>query len=487
MKPGRRAPLLIAALLIGQGAAAQVRTAPVVAPVPVGAVGVAGAAGVAATLKTSALPAASALALPGSVLPSPASALAPMARAAETEAALRASLNAPAAALAAPAAAAANEAKPSRRDERRQALLDGMQGSDAPRRAELEALRDATEWIPVRPGDAPASLARRAERPVDAAQFGARLNQMFDGAAPKPTAGTVSLETLEAAPAVQGGPAGPALLAEVRARARQGQRGQSYDAAKSYLFTDADSVVENGVRGVRDAYSGVFVPGRSGNGGDYAERGDQDGDGYNERHGMNVEHLWPQSYFSERLPMRSDLHHLMATFQHPNGMRGRLPFGEVPDGAVEYHNRAGARMGAGLFEPPDSAKGRVARAMLYFMARYGSEGVLPGNVVNHFWNARIETFLRWNRQFPPDAFERDRNGRVERFQGNRNPFVDDPSLADRIGVEGFRMQGGKGFTARAETGSGAQVSGRPAKKSSYRGGKQGRDRGSRRNHRRNRW
>ena len=47
------------------------------------------------------------------------------------------------------------------------------------------------------------------------------------------------------------------------------------------------------------------------------------------------------------------------------------------------------------------------------------------------------------------------------------------------------MQGGKGFTARAESGSGAQVSGRPAKKSSYQGGRS-KDRG-RRGHRRNRW
>ena len=47
--------------------------------------------------------------------------------------------------------------------------------------------------------------------------------------------------------------------------------------------------------------------------------------------------------------------------------------------------------------------------------------------------------LEWNRTFPPSNQERGRNALVERFQGNRNPFIDDPSLADRIGAEGFRL------------------------------------------------
>lgn len=478
MNGRRSASFFVAALLAVSPAFAQVRTAPVVVPVPGAAAGIA-VVGVAASLKPqSALPSAPVLSLPASVLPSPASALAPMVRAAQTETALRATLpsaaavavqaKAESASVLASPAGAANEAKAPNRDDRRKAVLDGI--------------AQATGWKIGKP-DAAATTLARAARPVDAAQIGARLNSLFDGSGLKPAAGTVSIESLDPAPAAQGSVAGPALLAEVRARTRQGHHGRSYDEAKSSLFTHADSIVVDGVRGVRDAYSGVFVPGSSGNGGDYRERGDQDGDGYNETKGMNVEHLWPQSYFSEKLPMRSDLHHLMATFQHPNGMRGRLPFDEVPDDKVEYHNNAGARMGGGLFEPPDSAKGRVARAMLYFMARYGDQGVLPGNVVNHFWNARIETFLRWNRQFPPTRFELERNSMVEKIQGNRNPFVDDPSLADRVGVEGFRMDGGRKAVARSSAeGSGSQVSGRSAPSQSERRSDRRNDKG-RRNHR----
>lgn len=465
--------LLFAALLAASPAVGQIRTAPVVVPTPGAAAGVA-VVGVAASLRPlSALPNAPTLGLPHSVLPSAASPLASLTQSARVEASLRAAVPSALPALSAPSEAV-NEARPGNRDERRQAVVSG--------------LMEATGWKAGKPDAANPLLARR-DRPVDAAQIGARLNALFDGTLAKPSAGTVSVEALDQAPPAKGSVAGPALLAEVRSRTRQGHRSISYDEAKSALFSKADSVVERGVRGVRDAYSGVFVPGTSDHGGDYEERGDADGDGYHETNGMNVEHLWPQSYFSEKLPMRGDLHHLMATFQHPNGMRGRLPFDEVPDNAVEYHNNAGARMGAGLFEPPDSAKGRVARSMLYFMARYGDQGVLPGNVVNHFWNARIQTLLRWNREFPPTEFERQRNSVVEKIQGNRNPFVDDPTLADRVGVEGFRMDGGRKSVARASSeAAGSQVQGRSERASDRRDDKGRRNsRHNRNNRNKRRW
>jgi len=54
-----------------------------------------------------------------------------------------------------------------------------------------------------------------------------------------------------------------------------------------------------------------------------------------------------------------------------------------------------------------------------------------------FWTDRIAMFLDWNRQDPPDAAERRRNDLIETFQGNRNPYIDDPSLAERVGEAVF--------------------------------------------------
>lgn len=237
------------------------------------------------------------------------------------------------------------------------------------------------------------------------------------------------------------GKEGPELLRALRHAANRGAKSLGYKEARRVIFSKADSEMVHGIRGVRGIYSQVFVPGKSGDGTKYKERGDQNGDGYVDNNGMNIEHTWPQSYFGKRSPMVSDLHHLFPTFEHPNSERSRLPFGMVSDRDVEYKTDAGARMGGGYFEPPDVVKGKVARAMLYFFARYYDRPILPRGVMNRFWNGRIETFLRWNRQFPPTPQEMRRNDVIEKEQGNRNPFIDDPSLADRLGAETLRMEG----------------------------------------------
>ena len=254
-----------------------------------------------------------------------------------------------------------------------------------------------------------------------------------------PVLGGVAFVRVKAAPAapVKAVPAtqglyGEPLLERVSDIAARGQTKHEYRDASQYLFSHADNHTLNGVRGVADAYSGLFIPGTSADGQDYTETGDKTHDGWSRAQRMNVEHVFPQSLFKQDLPMRSDLHHLMATFEHPNGMRGSYPFGVV-DGAPDYRNDAGAKRGDRRFEPPDFTKGRVARAMLYFYARYKNEPFFRTERVAAFWNDQVETMLDWNRRFPPTVEERTRNDQVEAFQGNRNPFVDDPGLAERIG------------------------------------------------------
>ncbi len=237
---------------------------------------------------------------------------------------------------------------------------------------------------------------------------------------------------------------GEELLASLHRRTKQGHRPLTYGEAKQRMFSRVDSVFAGGTRGVFASYSEIFVAGTSGRGSDYRERGDLNRDGFVDDRGMNAEHVWPQSFFKKRDPMRSDLNQLMPTFIHPNSVRGRLPFDEVDPGEADYRNSAGTRRGGGAFEPPDSAKGRVARVLLYFAVRYRGYNILPTVFVESFWNSRIELFLRWNREFPPDAAERRRNNEVEAAQGNRNPFVDEPGLADRIGARALRMRPSRG-------------------------------------------
>ncbi|MBU2530955.1 MAG: endonuclease [Elusimicrobia bacterium] len=208
-----------------------------------------------------------------------------------------------------------------------------------------------------------------------------------------------------------------------------------YTTSKSYMYSKADNITCNGRPGIITFYSLICANGASSNGADYNELSDGNGDGtYNDE--INVEHLWPQSAFNQSYPMRADLHHLRPTFTKPNNMRSNYPFAEVSD--WDYSTSVGSKRGDQEFEPTDSVKGDVARAMLYFVVRYYDRNIRGSMDYTDFWINRVEMFLKWNRQDPPDANERRRNDLVEAFQCNRNPFTDDYTLADKVGALVFK-------------------------------------------------
>ena len=156
--------------------------------------------------------------------------------------------------------------------------------------------------------------------------------------------------------------------------------------------------------------------------------------------GINAEHVWPQSMGARDEPLKSDLHHVFPAREQVNSSRQALPFGEVEDRRADAWYRADqsrsntptlrlgewAERGEGRWEPPESRKGDVARAALYVAALY------PDRADPAFFATMRDDLLDWNRRDPPDDAERARNDWVASAQGNANPFVLDPSLADRI-------------------------------------------------------
>ena len=229
---------------------------------------------------------------------------------------------------------------------------------------------------------------------------------------------------------------GEALLSYLREATAPAPRAQpSYKSSKAFMYSKADNTGCNGAPGIITAYSELCVNGSSSDGGSYRERGDENADGVAGDF-VNAEHVWPQSYFKSALPMVADLHHLMPTLSTPNGRRGNLKFARVSK--ATYSTSSGSKLGKEGFEPDDSVKGNVSRALFYFVTRYGDKNIRQGMDYTSFWANNVPMLLEWNRQDPPDANERRRNDLVEGFQGNRNPFVDDPELADRIGGEVFK-------------------------------------------------
>ncbi|MBX3017355.1 MAG: endonuclease [Bdellovibrionaceae bacterium] len=143
---------------------------------------------------------------------------------------------------------------------------------------------------------------------------------------------------------------------------------------------------------------------------------------------INTEHTWPQSRFggSGRDMQKSDLHHLFPSDSELNSNRGNHPFGEVKSNSQTLkctQSRAGSNVdGDFVFEPPVEHRGNVARALFYFAVRYGMS-----------IDATQEATLRkWHVADPVDADETDRNDAIEKVQGNRNPFIDQPELVNQI-------------------------------------------------------
>ncbi len=99
------------------------------------------------------------------------------------------------------------------------------------------------------------------------------------------------------------------------------------------------------------------------------------------------------------------------------GESAKMPFG--PTCPMKFEVRKAADQGNGrrkiAVEPPDRAKGIVARAYRYMDWAYPE----------YYMSAkRRRTMETWDAQFPPDEWECERNRRIKLVQGNGNPFVE---------------------------------------------------------------
>lgn len=243
-------------------------------------------------------------------------------------------------------------------------------------------------------------------------------------------AGFVAL-LLVAAPAAArslDGLEGDALVQAVARLAAQGQAPLSYAELWSALAeTDADP--DDPARIL------LFYSGRSHPVDD--KRSDALNPGGYTDHSWNREHVWPRAkgFRNARDLAHNDLHHIRATDAWCNERRGNLDF----DDGGERLKTCAARIREGRsFEPRDAVKGDVARMLFYMDVRYNGEGGLPDlRLVDRVGTGgaelgRLCTLLRWHEQDPVDALERRRHDRIVAIQGNRNPFVDTPSLAARV-------------------------------------------------------
>lgn len=164
---------------------------------------------------------------------------------------------------------------------------------------------------------------------------------------------------------------------------------------------------------------------------------------------MQREHSVPKSWWKqggsvEYTPAYSDMWNLypsdgaanQAKLNYPLGLTASTSF----DNGVTKVGWAQTGYGGGsanVFEPADEYKGDFARAYMYVATVYDDINW----VINYMYRKESyptlvpwarEMLLQWCRMDPVDQKEIDRNNVVEQYQGNRNPFVDFPNLAEYI-------------------------------------------------------
>ena len=204
------------------------------------------------------------------------------------------------------------------------------------------------------------------------------------------------------------------------------------DQAKDTLYRLID-FRQDSVRGIYSGFA-VYLPG----GVDPSQWVFMNGSG------INLEHVYPQSKGAdEGEPGHSDMHHLYPTRVAVNSARASFPFAEIPDqqtttwfkrdismqsipatdidGYSEYRN--------GAFEPRESVKGNIARAVFYFYTLYKADADAADP---DFFPMQRETLCQWHLDDPVDDNELQRSTAIAHYQdGKENPFVVDCTAALR--------------------------------------------------------
>ncbi len=162
---------------------------------------------------------------------------------------------------------------------------------------------------------------------------------------------------------------------------------------------------------------------------------------------MNREHSLPKSWWggNTSTPAYIDLYHLYPGEANANQAKSNYPLGEIKAGTTPKFNNGVTRVGTGVnsggaayvFEPANEYKGDFARTYFYMVTCYQNMNwTNTWQVMNGTYPSlqqwAIDLLLKWHRTDPVSEKEINRNEAVFRIQNNRNPFIDDPDLAEYI-------------------------------------------------------
>ncbi|CBJ81382.1 DNA-specific endonuclease I (modular protein) [Xenorhabdus bovienii str. Jollieti] len=113
--------------------------------------------------------------------------------------------------------------------------------------------------------------------------------------------------------------------------------------------------------------------------------------------------------------IESDMHNLAPSIGEVNGDRSNFAYGMVPKNMANMYGACSSKVDfkSRLFEPRDRVKGVVARVYFYMHDRYNLA----------MSRQQQQLMMAWDRQYPVDGWERERDNKIARIMGHHNPFV----------------------------------------------------------------
>ena len=183
-------------------------------------------------------------------------------------------------------------------------------------------------------------------------------------------------------------------------------RVHSWNTCKNVLYTEVDNYGGK----VQDQYTGEWY--------DFSNSRSS---GFSP---LSVEHIVPRSIVKKYSSVVQDLHNLIPVERGLNSRRSSFPFGDGNCSRGEQSCLVNERMVV-----RDEIKGFIARSVIYVFVLYEKElKARNGNRLNISAVGDIKMLVEWCLKFKPSEYELTRNTRIEKAQGNRNPFIDDTNL-----------------------------------------------------------
>lgn len=209
------------------------------------------------------------------------------------------------------------------------------------------------------------------------------------------------------------------------------------DLPNHWIYTDIYPDLYQGQRRWWDMYSNEI----------YLIRNSQSGLQSFRDNKMQREHSVPKSWWGGEnvpTPAYTDIYNLYPSDGPANQAKSNYPLGPV--GKTSFNNGvtkvgtpvSGYGGSAGnVFEPADEYKGDFARAYFYVFTVYDDLNWTTGSMgAKNSWPTlkpwAYQMLLEWAQNDPVSQKEITRNDAAEKQQGNRNPFIDFPELAEYI-------------------------------------------------------